>query len=85
MNDRINALQSAVSENASADKDSRELVSTCIQCHGGELTGARGPDLTNLSLSKEEIVDILKNGKGTMPPRTAEGYEEEVAEYLLNL
>lgn len=58
---------------------------SCVGCHGGDLTGAMGPDLTTTSLSKEEIVDVLVNGKGAMPPGTAEGEEEAVAEYILSL
>ncbi|MGN7478147.1 c-type cytochrome [Solibacillus silvestris] len=59
--------------------------SSCINCHGGDLTGAMGPDLTKLSLSREEIIDVLVNGKGTMPPGTAKGEEEVVADYILSL
>lgn len=58
---------------------------SCVGCHGGDLTGAMGPDLTNTSLSKEEIVDVLVNGKGAMPADTADGQEEAVAEYILSL
>ena len=58
---------------------------SCVGCHGGDLTGSMGPDLTNISLSKEEIVDVLVNGKGEMPPDTADGEEEAVAEYILSL
>lgn len=58
---------------------------SCIGCHGTDLTGGMGPDLTNLSLSKEEIVDVLVNGKGSMPAETAKGDEEAVADYLLSL
>ncbi|WP_042477315.1 c-type cytochrome [Bacillus ndiopicus] len=57
----------------------------CIGCHGGDLTGSMGPSLHGLTLSKEEIVDILKNGKGNMPAGQAKGDEEAVADYILTL
>ncbi|WP_107840820.1 c-type cytochrome [Metasolibacillus meyeri] len=59
--------------------------SNCIGCHGGDLTGGMGPSLHGLALSKDEIVDILKNGKGSMPAGTAKGNEEVVADYILTL
>lgn len=59
--------------------------SKCIGCHGGDLTGGMGPNLHGLALSKEEIVDILKNGKGAMPANTAKGDEDAVADYILSL
>jgi len=58
---------------------------SCIGCHGIDLKGSMGPDLTNLSLSKEEIVEVITKGRGSMPPATAKGNEEYVAEYLLSL
>lgn len=42
----------------------------CSSCHGGDMKGAMGPNLTKVGskYSKDEILDILKNGKsGGMP------------------
>ncbi|MEH7095051.1 cytochrome c551 [Neobacillus vireti] len=42
----------------------------CSSCHGGDMKGAMGPNLTKVGskYSKAEILDILKNGKaGGMP------------------
>lgn len=41
----------------------------CASCHGGELGGGMGPALTEVGTkySADEIVDIIKNGKGGMP------------------
>lgn len=62
------------------------IKTNCTSCHGQNLEGAFGPNLHNLDLSKEEIIDVLKNGKGQMPPQSAiAGKEEEAAEYLLSL
>lgn len=59
--------------------------SSCIGCHGVDLTGGMGPNLTTISLSKEGIIDVLIKGRGSMPPGTANGEEEAVADYLLSL
>lgn len=58
--------------------------SSCISCHGGNLEGGAGPALTGLTLSKDEIVDVIVNGRGTMPGNLAPGKEEAIAEYLLS-
>jgi cytochrome c551 len=42
----------------------------CSSCHGGDMKGGMGPNLTKVGskYSKAEILDILKNGKaGGMP------------------
>ncbi|BBI33224.1 c-type cytochrome [Cohnella abietis] len=38
----------------------------CISCHGAELEGANGPALRGIGdiLNKEELVDVITNGKG---------------------
>lgn len=59
--------------------------SSCIGCHGVDLSGDIGPNLQNIALSKEQIVEVLIKGRKTMPPGTANGNEESVAEYLLSL
>ncbi|MBD8032610.1 cytochrome c [Solibacillus sp. Sa1YVA6] len=74
-------------DSATSDVSEGEKVvnASCIGCHGGDLSGAMGPNLTNLSLSKDEIINILENGKGSMPAGTAAGEEEAVADYLLSI
>lgn len=59
--------------------------SNCIGCHGSDLSGDLGPDLRNTPLTKEQIVQVLIKGGKTMPPASANGNEEAVAEYLLTL
>ncbi|QED48666.1 cytochrome c550 [Cytobacillus dafuensis] len=43
---------------------------SCIGCHGDQYQGGVGPALTGVGdrLSKDEIADIVTNGKGSMPP-----------------
>lgn len=44
----------------------------CASCHGANLEGSFGPALTNAGskYSKEEIDEIIKNGKGQMPAQS---------------
>src|SRR5690625_5175667 len=43
---------------------------SCASCHGQDLSGGPGPDLTKVcsDLSADEIHEIIMNGKGSMPP-----------------
>lgn len=47
----------------------------CAMCHGADLTGGAGPDLTAVggSYSQDEIAEIITNGMGSMPPQNVEG------------
>ncbi|WP_138415752.1 cytochrome c550 [Aquibacillus sediminis] len=60
---------------------------SCVSCHGGNLEGDFGPDLTTIGskYTEEELLDIILNGiEGTsMPGGTAQGEDAEVlAEWL---
>lgn len=61
-------------------------MKSCIICHGGELQGqGNAPAINDVGsrLTEEEILDIIKNGKGTMPPNTVKGEDAEaVAAWL---
>lgn len=50
----------------------------CTSCHGGDLGGGFGPALTDAGskYSSEEIVDIIKNGKGSMPAQESVSDED---------
>lgn len=49
-------------------------LATCLACHGTDLKGASAPALRGIgdTLSQEQIMDVIKNGKqgakGSMPP-----------------
>lgn len=62
---------------------------SCINCHGENLEGGpAAPPLVNLELSPDEIKDIAKNGKGTMPPDQYNGSDEDLdklAEFIASL
>lgn len=53
-------------DNAAAEEVYKD---NCASCHGADLSGGAGPDLTSVGAdySKDEIVDIIQNGKGQMP------------------
>ncbi|WP_188453636.1 cytochrome c550 [Virgibacillus oceani] len=55
---------------ATADDPEAIFENNCASCHGADLTGGMGPDLTKVGgrLSKDEIKDIVMNGRGSMPP-----------------
>ncbi|MBR7797684.1 MAG: cytochrome c551 [Bacillota bacterium] len=65
------------SEGGAVDTAAAEDVfkSNCASCHGADLSGGNGPDLTQVGskLSSDEIADIIKNGKGSMPAGMASG------------
>lgn len=57
----------------------------CSACHGQDLTGGVGPNLTKVGaeFSKEEIAHIIKNGKGVMPSGLLdESQTAQMAEWL---
>lgn len=61
-------------------------MKSCIGCHGGDLTGGMGPDLTGLEgkYTAEEIADIVQNGKGSMPGVVGDPAEADaIAQFLL--
>lgn len=64
------------------------IQQNCISCHGENLEGQGNfPALNDVGsrLSQEEILSIIENGQGAMPPNIIEGEEATaVAEYLAN-
>lgn len=59
----------------------------CIACHGDNLEGDGAPALAGTDLSKDELVDIIKNGTdGGMPPGLVPDSDlEAMADYILSL
>ncbi|MCA0989041.1 c-type cytochrome [Guptibacillus algicola] len=71
----------------SAGGEAEKIYSqNCASCHGGDLGGGAGPALEAVGgkYSKDEILGIIKNGKGGgMPAGLIQGKEAEmVAEWL---
>lgn len=58
---------------------------SCAGCHGNDLSGASGPDLSKVGAnhSAEDIKGIIENGQGSMPPGVLKGDEAKaVADWL---
>ena len=73
---------------SSAEFDAEAVAQgKCIGCHGGDLTGGMGPALAGTKLSKDEIKETIKNGKGAMPPQgiTDDAELDAMADYILSL
>ncbi|MCH5585591.1 c-type cytochrome [Shimazuella sp. AN120528] len=60
----------------------------CSTCHGGNLEGGYGPALQHVgkTYSKEQILEIMKNGKGGMPSQSfiPKADREKLATWLSN-
>ena len=63
--------------------DGEALVKqNCTTCHGGNLEGMGGaPKIADVGsrLSEEEILNVILNGQGGMPPGILKGEEAEAA------
>lgn len=75
-------------DTASAGDASKLFSQHCASCHGDNLEGKVGPKLSNIGskYSKDQILDILKNGKsGGMPAGLISGDDaDKVATWLAN-
>lgn len=55
-----------------------QYAASCAMCHGANLEGmGTAPSLIGLSLSAEEIAEIMVKGQGQMPPNMFNGPEED--------
>lgn len=75
------------SKDSASGADPEKLYNQkCSGCHGGDLKGGAGPDLTKVgaAYSKDEIQKIIEEGKGGgMPAGLYKGDEaSQVAEWL---
>ncbi|HLS22516.1 MAG TPA: cytochrome c [Pseudogracilibacillus sp.] len=82
--------EEVVEDNGGEETSDVEAIyaNSCAACHGDDLSGAVGPDLTAVggSLSAEEIEDIILNGLGSMPPvSVSEEEAAELAEWLVEM
>ncbi len=69
-----------------ATNDAEEIVkNNCISCHGENLEGQNGPELAHIGskLSKDEILDVIENGRPGMPGNLITGDDaDKVAQWL---
>ncbi|QHE53581.1 cytochrome c551 [Pontibacillus sp. HMF3514] len=62
-----------------ASEAKKYFKQSCAGCHGADLSGNNGPNLQTIGskYGKDEILNIIKNGKGSMPGNMASGKEAE--------
>lgn len=74
------AQQPAAGGTVDAAAAEEKFKSTCAACHGADLSGGAGPNLQQVGskYSKDDIVGIITNGKGAMPPGMLKGEDAEV-------
>lgn len=51
---------------------------TCLSCHGNNLEGKVGPALAGSGLTAEEVMNIAKKGKGSMPAGVFKGTDAQL-------
>lgn len=77
----------APTESAAFDPE-QAYMQSCSACHGQDLKGTpAAPSLIGLSLSTDEVVDIMTNGIGVMPAGRFQGTDEQkkqLAEWVLS-
>ncbi|WP_307256893.1 cytochrome c551 [Oikeobacillus pervagus] len=82
-----NNNETNTTETADAGDAQKIYDNKCLSCHGENLKGQVGPALDKIgsTLSKDEILNVLENGKGAMPANVVEGDEaDQIAEWLAN-
>lgn len=64
------------------DEEAAKLIYTnsCLACHGDELQGVVGPALSTIgaALTKEEIYQVISEGRGGMPAFESQLSEDEL-------
>lgn len=84
-NSNDNAGNDGNNANESVAAGEEVYKKSCASCHGGDLSGASAPDLTEVGsrLSADEILNIVENGQGGMPAGQATGQDaEDVSDWL---
>jgi mono/diheme cytochrome c family protein len=70
-----------------ADAGNDLFQKSCASCHGEDLKSGGAPDLDKIGskYSKDEILNIINNGKGSMPAGLIKGADADtVAGWLAN-
>ncbi|MEK4027994.1 MULTISPECIES: cytochrome c551 [Bacillaceae] len=84
-NDKSNEDNNGGGKETASAEGEQVYKQNCLSCHGENLEGQVGPALDKIGskYSKDEILNIIKNGKGQMPPNVVQGADAEaVADWL---
>lgn len=73
--DQATEEQDTEEQTADAGEGEDLFQQSCAACHGGDLKSGNAPDLDTIGskYSKDEILDIIENGKGGMPAGLLKG------------
>lgn len=76
----LTALDAEVLEEMNDHPGAVVYAENCLSCHGENLEGSIGPDLTLAGdrFSEEELQDIIQNGKDNMPPIMSDNEEDAI-------
>ncbi|MEH7225096.1 cytochrome c [Bacillus sp. JJ1566] len=85
--DDNNAANEPAGDNGGATAVNAEKIAqqNCASCHGQDLSGGAGPDLSKIGskYSQDEIAGIIENGQGSMPGGIIKGEDKDaVAAWL---
>ncbi len=75
------SFQEAAAQVPATSKPSADIYGTsnCMGCHGQTAMGGLGPPLAQTKLSLDEVMKMVRNGKGMMPATTtAQASDEEI-------
>ena len=81
---------SCVNENSNNNEGKQIYENKCVTCHGlkGNAQASGASDLTVSELSKEKLIEVIKNGRNSMRPykeELSESQIDSVAKYVIEL
>jgi mono/diheme cytochrome c family protein len=79
--------ESAAAPTGGTAEEGKALANQCLSCHGQDLKGGMAPSLAGVvdKLKPEGVVEVLKSGRGGMPPLGASWDDKQMSsmiEYL---
>jgi mono/diheme cytochrome c family protein len=85
-------VSKATSDSQNVEVDGQLLyTNNCASCHGpdGNLGNSGSKDLSKSKFNEQQVLNIIKKGKGTMPPfeylLTTDKEREAVMEFVMSL
>ncbi len=82
------AVNGGETETTDASEAADIFKENCATCHGDDLSGAAGPNLTEVGnrLDQDQIEEVIEDGKGAMPGELLSGQDiPAVAEWLAEM